>query len=201
MPNETMKKANDKNWFIRHKFLTIFIILPIALILIVSATSDLSQSRQNNSNGFNSENIVENEPTIPGISAVDVYGNLKNKGFVCSGPDVNEQSAFWACKEETNEHTYIVEILGKSSDKILSIQASSLNMSSKSTKDISKDFLAYLSTVTYDNSKPEEVKKFVSNAINKGGKSEIIISGVKFGVINNDKSVMLNITPENSKLD
>ncbi len=137
---------------------------------------------------------------IPGISAVDIYGNLENIGFSCSGPDVgSDRLAFWECKEETSEHLYLVEILGESPSEILTVQATALNYSTKPIDIIAKKFFGYVASVPYDNSDQVSAKNWVMENIAQ--KTNKVINGVKFTIAGNERSRILTITNENSDLD
>ncbi len=136
---------------------------------------------------------------IPGISAVDVYGNLKDIGFVCDWPTSYGGEVFWVCEDNTTEYSYIVEIVGETPSKITSIQATVLNYSSKSTKIIAKDFLWYVASVKYDGSNQVWAKNWViANTLNKINK---VFGTVRYTIAWNDRSRMLTIAHENSNLD
>jgi len=207
------EQTKSKPWYKKWWGITLFVFF--GLIVIGSlADNDNSTDQQNTSVPQQQENkaAVENEPitpakeepkksaTIPGISAVDVYGNLKNIGFSCSGPDVGSDGlAFWECKEETSEHMYLVEILGEGPSEILTVQATALNYSTKSTDIVAKDFFGYVASVPYDNSDQVSAKNWVIENIAQ--KTNKVINGVRFTVAGNERSRILTIANENSDLD
>lgn len=191
--------SKQGNWFLRHKLITIFILFPITMGMIANAIDDLDNSRQKSAVSKNQTPITKDNDTIPGMSAVDVYGNLKKLGFTCDGPDVFEGRAFWECKEETNEHLFSVEILGNSATEILSVQATALNYSNKQTDSIAKDFLGYVASIPYENSKQANAKDWVIKNVSQN--TNTVISGVRFTMVENDRSRILTIANENSNLD
>ncbi len=82
MPNETMKKCKKcgeeilasaktckhchsdlRNWFMKHKIITIFVIFPIVLTMFVSAFNDLDDAK-NEDNNTGSNNTIQSEVKI-----------------------------------------------------------------------------------------------------------------------------------------
>lgn len=205
-------EKTQKPWYKKWRAITLFVF--IGLVVICSlADNDNSTSQQNTTATQQEQQAeVKNEPitptkeepkksaTIPGISAVDVYGNLKNIGFSCSGPDVGSDGlASWECKEETSEHMYLVEILGAGPSEILTVQATALNYSSKSTDIVAKDFFGYVASVPYDNSDQVSAKNWVIENIAQN--TNKVIDGVRFTIAGNERSRILTIANENSDLD
>jgi len=137
---------------------------------------------------------------LPGISAVDVYGNLEDIGFSCVGPIVGSDGlVYWECKEETSEHMYFVEILGESSSKILTVQATALNYGNASTVVVAQDFFGYVASVPYENSDQVFARSWVKDNISQ--KTNTIIHGVRFSLAGNERSKILTVAHEHSDLD
>ncbi len=206
-------EKTSKPWYKKWWAIALFVFFGLVVIGSL-ANNDNSTSQQNTPATQQQEKQakVKNEPItpakeeqkksaiIPGISAVDVYGNLKNIGFSCSGPDVGSDGlASWECKEKTSEHMYLVEILGKGPSEILSVQATALNYSSKSTDIVTKDFFGYVASVPYDNSDQVSAKNWVIKNIAQ--KTNKVIGGVRFTIAGNERSRILTIANENSDLD
>lgn len=144
--------------------------------------------------------IVDANSTIPGISGVDVYGNLENIGFSCSWPDM--WSDWWVsrqCKEETSDHAYIVDILGESPSSISIVKATSLNYSSQSANSMAKEFLWYVASVDYSNSTPAFAKSWVMK--NVWHNTNKVINGMKFSLVWNAQARILTIANKDSNLD
>lgn len=208
-----IEQTTSKPWYKKWWAITLFVFFGLVVIGSL-ADNDYSTSQQNTPTPQKQEEQVEvkNEPTtpakeepkksatIPGISAVDVYDNLKNIGFSCSGPDVgSDRLASWECKEETSEHMYLVEILGEGPSEILTVQATALNYSSKSTDIVAKDFFGYVASVPYDNSDQVSAKNWVMDNIAQ--KTNKVINGVRFTIAGNERSRILTIAIENSDWD
>ena len=205
-------EKTPKPWYRKWWAITLFVFF--GLIIIGSlANNDNSTSQQGTTPQQQEDRTeVKNEPitptneepkksaTIPGISAVDVYGNLKNIGFSCSGPEVGSGGlAYWKCKEETSEHMYLVGILGEGPSEILIITATALNYSNKTTDSVAKDFFGYVASVPYDNSDQVSAKNWVIENIAQ--KTNKVINGVRFTITGNERSRILSIANENSGLD
>jgi hypothetical protein len=207
------EQKTSKPWYKKWWAITLFVFL--GLIVIGSLAGNDNSTKQQNTPATQQQEKqaeVKNEPvtpvkeepkksaTIPGISAVDVYGNLKNIGFSCSGPEVgSDRLVSWECKEDTSEHMYLVEILGEGPSEILTIQATALNYSTKSTDIVAKDFFGYVASVPYDNSDQVSAKNWVIENIAQ--KTNKVISGVRFTIAGNERSRILTIANENSDLD
>jgi len=204
------KLINKKFKFHLSKIVRIIVI--ILCLIIFGATvekSDISDNQQTKTQKkeqteIQNESVIatkkENKSiTIPGISAVDIYGNLDNIWFKCNWPTTYNWEVFWQCEETTTEHSYIVEIVGTAYNKITSIQATALNYSSKSTKSVTEEFLWYIASVPYVSANPELAKSWVIENITQS--TNKIINGVKFTIAGNERSRMLTISNENSNLD
>ncbi len=211
--NMTMEKI-QKPWYKKWWAIILFVFLGLIIISLLTDNDNLS-NKQNTSAPQKQEEQVEvkNESitpvkeelkkiaTIPGVSAVDIYGNLNNIGFSCSGPNVgsNNGLASWECKEETSEYMYLVEILGEGPSEILTVQATALNYSGKSTDIVAKDFLGYIASIPYDNSDQVYAKNWVMENIAQN--TNKVINGVRFTITGNERSRVLTIANENSDLD
>jgi hypothetical protein len=129
---------------------------------------------------------------IPGLTAVDVYGNFTNKGFILEKNFTPEGSS-WICKSSDAESEFIVDVYGSSPTNIINIRGTVLNYSTKKTTDIAKDFLGYLASIPYENSHPEIAKEWILNNIERGGTT--VISNVKFEILaNGERNRILNIS-------
>lgn len=199
MNEQTVPKPWYKKWWA----ITLFVFFGVIVIGSLVNKSNESQSNapiQNEETSEEPKNELKSSATIPGLSAVDVYGNLKNIEFSCSGPDIGSDGlTSWECKEETGEHMYLVEILGKNSSEILTVQATALNYSNINTDDVVKDFFGYVASVPYENSDQVFAKNWVIQNIAQ--KTNEVINRVRFTMAGNEKSRILTIANENSDLD
>ncbi len=125
----------------------------------------------------------ESKPTsIPGLVAVDVHGNLTSKGFDLD-KEIGTEGCFYHCTKKEESGVYYVRIYGRTPEAIEEVKASFTNYTNENTVELSKDFLGYISTLSYDNADPEKAKEWVIKNIGKNAKTEI--GGVKFEIIAN----------------
>lgn len=117
---------------------------------------------------------------IPGLAAVDVHGNLTNKGFKLStlfGPEQAE----WKCVQETNSYSMTVEVFGQSPTRITSIRAVYLNLLDEDTNQRAAEFLSFVASVPYEGASPAEAKSWVTDNIGVGATRTF--AGVTFELI------------------
>lgn len=138
------------------------------------------------------KNLQNEDKYIPGISAVDLHGNLTNKGFKLE-KKLDPKMCYWKCSYHTNEYEYIATAYGDSPTKIYKIEAVVLNYSNKNISSIAKDFLGYIATIPYDGSKPLEAKKWVITNINKNSKKSF--GKVEYQIVKSNKSIILTLEP------
>lgn len=127
---------------------------------------------------------------IPGLTAVDVHGNLTNKGFSLN-KNLKPGNVYWECKNQNSEHLYHVFIYGDNASNIFQVKATVLNYSSKSTESLAKDFLGFIATIPYTGSKPNEAKNWVISNINKSCTTSI--AGVTYEIVANPSSPLCRI--------
>ena len=147
---------------------------------------------ETNQSEIKNHSIASEKSFIPGLSAVDVYGNFEKIGFI-TRKDVGNELSTWTCEQETLTHNYFVEVTGIAPDKLVSIQGTFLNYSNENTDEKGRDFLGYVSTVSYEGSIPANARKWVQNNIGKNIKK--IFGEVQFELFANSKSRILSITP------
>lgn len=133
---------------------------------------------------------------IPGLAAVDVYGNLTDKGFELKKDFSDPEQAIWRCIERSDDHTMTVEVFGRSPTEIELVRATHLNHAESGSMERGREFIAYVGTLPYDGSQPNRAKtwiarKFGENVTKRFGE-------VEFELIANSPRVrMLLIRPHN----
>jgi ABC-type molybdate transport system substrate-binding protein len=143
-----------------------------------SSTTETSQSR----------NYIKN------ISAASLYDPLEKKGFNID-KQIGSDAIFVNCDRSTSEFSEHVRISGDESSEINEIKASYTNYSTGKINNKAKPFLGFIATLPYENSNPEQAKKWVEENIDKN--SQIEINGVIFEIIGNSKNIRtLLITPK-----
>ena len=121
----------------------------------------------------------ENNSLIPGIEAIDVYGNLEDRGFTVS-KSISSNGILITCEDESSSRAYIAQIFGTNYDEIFAVKATVLNYSNQNINTIAKPFLGYIASLPYNNSKPIKARDWVYNNIYNSG--SITIEGVKFEI-------------------
>lgn len=122
-----------------------------------------------------------NEPTdeqaIKGIEHADLYLNLKDKGF-SDESNITDLGVSHVNKKNSFDVDYVVTSYGTSS--ALYSYTASVNADFDLTRNIeAPQFLAFVSSLPYDGSRPEEIKEWVIKNYNKA-KADTIIGGVQF---------------------
>lgn len=131
---------------------------------------------------------------IPGLTAVDVYLNLTNKGFSKTLGNYGGGLEYFL-EQKTAEHSLDVQIIGEADDKIERIRATATYYSGNDYED-AKNFLAFVASVTYKGARPQEASNWVR--ANVGQKVSTTIGGVTFSLAGEGNSAftkMLTIEP------
>jgi hypothetical protein len=128
---------------------------------------------------------------IPGLSPVDVYGNLENQGFEVN-KDIGTDGCFWTCtKYDALIGQYSVRVYGDTPLTVKDVQASYTNFSEEDTDEAANEFLGYISTLPFKGSIPDEAKAWVKTNIGKNGL--IQYGGVNFELFGKGKNRILRI--------
>ena len=139
---------------------------------------------------------------IPKMTAGYVYTNFEEKGFTVS-KNIQTEGTDIQCTLQTPNVKYDVIITGCTSSKIISVEAMVIDYSGKNISEVTA-FLAFVATLEYENSNPEEAEKWVKENINVDG-AKTIIGGVTFRI--NFKSKFSKVfsmqieEPEKKKVD
>ncbi len=119
--------------------------------------------------------------SIPGLSAVDVTGNLKNSGLQCAGPTSTavRDVVVWTCKggSANGDLAYEVLITGRGPTRIESVNGTVFQFGAAASDTVATQFLGYLATTPYSGAQPAGAKAWVE--ANARGVSTSF-GGVKF---------------------
>ncbi|MFK5923243.1 MAG: hypothetical protein QM496_13785 [Verrucomicrobiota bacterium] len=127
-------------------------------------------------------------PIIPGLVAVDVYGNFTSKGFILKKHFSTTQNE-WKVTSDKGNLNHSVGIYGTDPMEITAVTGSITGLGDQAFNTAAAQFLGYLASVTYDNAKPETARRWVEENINKTGST--VISGVKFQIFANNKTARI----------
>lgn len=116
---------------------------------------------------------------IPDMKAADVYINFQERGFEVNKNIKNEGTDIH-CQLSTTDVKYDVIITGCTPSKIISVEAMTTDYSGNNLEAV-KSFIGFVATLQYENSKPEEAKKWVEENINTDG-AKTTIGGVTFSI-------------------
>ena len=163
-------------------------VVAVLLILVIGIVMKV-----NNSEGDGTASSAGSVKLIPGLAAVDVHGNLTDKGFTLE-KELSANPSRWTCKQTTSSYEYEAIAYGKMASQITKIDATVLNYSTKDTGEIAVDFIGYIATLPYDGSSPAQAREWVKNNINNS--TTTIIGTVKFEIFaNSARSRILTMTP------
>jgi len=168
-----------------------------------SPNSQQDQKEEENA-GIEPQPEQASEPFIPELYASDIYLNLEDIGFECEGEywkdyDDNIKGVYY-CTDSTSDYDYDVEIFFGSSAKVLLIEATGINYTSKSNTENLSDFLGYIATIPYENASPEEARSWVESNIEKHG-VEKVFGEVKYTIYGEAKTKILTLSHIDSTLD
>lgn len=110
--------------------------------------------------------------TIPGIAAVDVYGNLTNKGFTLK-KSFSDASSNWDCTKIDAEKTYSVTAHGSGAQSIHVVKATFLNRGQADTSELAANFFGYLATLPFEGNDPEQTRLWVNSNINHSNSTQV----------------------------
>jgi hypothetical protein len=116
---------------------------------------------------------------IPGLAAVDMYGNLTNKGFkLQTAYGDRSTGTSWTCKSTESGCDLTADCYGETPTAIQNIRGIVENTNQGDPIPVAKEFLGYLATLPYDGSDPAKAKKWVEDHV--GEVTETVIGGVRF---------------------
>ena len=122
--------------------------------------------------------VTSTEPAIPGLVAVDVYGNFEDRGFTLKRSH-GKTLTFWTCTDRNSVSSYQVDITGDGPRHIIYVSGTFLNFGAGDTDVLAKQFLGFLATIYYEGADSSKARKWVDEHISDIG-SKITIGDVVF---------------------
>lgn len=188
---------------------SLFAVLLLILFVPVFVGLLSNHSGSTSSNGGNSQSTISVTPTgaaagqkqqaelyIPGIAGVDVYGNLKDRGFSVKR-DIGKNSVFWICESSNPMASYRVDVTARTPSQVMFVSGTLLYFGDKKVNSFAEPFFGYLATLPYTGSNPEEARKWVEKNIgNIGAKTSI--GDVEFLISGNERSRILQLRNKNA---
>lgn len=107
---------------------------------------------------------------IDGIEAVDIHGNLTDRGFSLD-TNLSIKPYRWTCKNVNEERSLEVSVYGDGPTKITEIEAVVQNYSTKSLEEVGGEFLGFVATIPYKGAMPASAKVWVLQNINISAKT------------------------------
>jgi len=109
-------------------------------------------------------------PTIPGLTAADVTGNLERRGLDCTGIRIESGgTATWFCSGSAGQ----VTVRGTSPTRIRAVNAAAFGSDRQAA-----DFLGFVATVPYDGAQPQSARAWVESQVASGGSTSF--GGARF---------------------
>lgn len=168
--------------------------IAVALITLIGSTFVLSCS--NNEGSTLDKNKTEStaSPTekvpepkyIKGIVAANFYDPLESKGFTVD-KQYGGDAFFVNCTRNTSESMEVLRVAGDGPSQIIEVKATYTSLSGDNPNKQAAQFLGFISSAPYDNSNPEQARKWVEDNIAKNAKTEI--GGVSFEIAANVKNM------------
>lgn len=153
--------------------------------------SDTEPTKEASNAGTTTVNGVEIR-IIPGLTAVDVHGNMEKIGFETQ-KNLGSEIATWTSIKSDENGDYKVTVTGNGPEKITSVDANYTKLSSPKME-IAAQFMQFVSSLPYTGANPEAAKAWVNDHAKKGG--DTLISGVKFRITardNTSRSLYINV--------
>lgn len=144
--------------------------------------------------GSKKENVIENKKSaeketlakdglkdfIEGMTPAAIYEQLKTKGFTIDKDFGNGSGLTVYCEKQEGLDEIIVRISSEGASEMVEVVTTYTNMSTSptNTSELARSILLFIASMPYENSKPEEAKKWVEEHLDKNG--ETTIGGIKF---------------------
>jgi len=118
------------------------------------------------------------DTAIPGLLPVDVYASLEDRGFSCGGPEPigDAGEVWWVCEGSDLSADYVVEVWGPDGSSVRLVEATAISLDSSP---VDESLLAFVATVPYHGSNPEEAKLWIEESID-AGRASTEIGGVSY---------------------
>lgn len=134
--------------------------------------------------------------TIPGLTPVDVYGNLKNKGLRCVGPRRSAATGrtTWTCSDSDAFNTYDAFIASTNTLNVTIVQATVTSSLTRPTAGAPRDYIGYVATIPYRGSRPAAARAWVVRNFSRSH-ARTTIGRVIFEMWGRGRAVLLEIRP------
>lgn len=114
---------------------------------------------------------------IPGVVAVDIYGNFEKKGFTVD-KDFTGDGCSFSCNQIDETHAYTINVRGKKPEAIDKVEATVIYAE---PDDVSKQFIGYAASVPYEGGNPAAATGWATDHFENGG--DTTIGNVRFVLI------------------
>ena len=132
-------------------------------------------------------------PTIPGLAAVDVHGNLEKRGFTTKR-DFTPNLMTWTCSLDTGLTIVSVDTHGQAADAITSVMAIVADVDAARSRPLAEEILPFIATLPYEGSTPNAARNWVRE--NLGRNTSRVFGPVKLELISNsDSRFTLRLAP------
>lgn len=122
--------------------------------------------------------LKKEDPSIPGIFAVDLTGNLETRGFVITKRLGGEQSE-WTAKSNAAGFEFTAQAFGSSPTKVTAVDATAMGPPKMNKNCV--EFLSFVGSLTYDGSDPKAAQKWITdNFSTRANKPTTVIGPCKF---------------------
>lgn len=123
------------------------------------------------------------ESTIPGLAAVDLHGNLTEKGFNLE-KDLGGKQSKWLCEKEEPHGYFSATAFGPWADEIEVVKATvTYYGNDQNINKVASNYLGFIASLPYENSKPRKARAWVKENISSNSKT--VIGGVKYEIFAN----------------
>lgn len=189
-------KKKRRVCFTTMTLIAFFCLLGMGAIGFLASLVDSADTTSPKAEGKSQQSAPEThgsrESFIPGIAAVDVYGNLMDRGFTVTR-DYGKSMVFWKCEDNSNSQVYFrADVTAKTATQLIYVSATVMNFGTKSTDDLAMPFLEFFSTLPHRGSNPEATRKWVEQHINDIGASTHF-GEVVYSISGNDRSRILQL--------
>ena len=139
---------------------------------LINPNAKIQFDANGNQVGVIAEKEVNSLKVIPGLAPVDIHLNLENMGFTID-KNIGVDGCFYNCTKTKLECDFHCRVYGENPSSVEEIKASYMSYTGESVGESAKTFLGYIATMPYDNSNPQQAKKWVLDHINKDATTNI----------------------------
>lgn len=183
-----MNTKKIRNIILSIASLSLFILLAIGSVDEEETTK--GGAKKNVSKSQNVKATKVEDKFLPGLQPVDVYLNLTKQGFSKKDTFSSEYGNSWVCKLSQAGIDYEVSIYSTDINKVESVQATAMIDVTRKQIIAVQQFLIFISSVPYDNAKPNEIASWIKQNFNND-KASTVIEKVKFTIYVPSKAVRM----------